>query len=69
VSCAAHGYLHVNATISERLRVPAGSDYSIEYSIVTWILGFKNNKHIDNVSWPDNKACAGATVNLNLNVM
>jgi len=61
VACAEHGYLHYNAMNSPRFRVPGGSDYTIEFSVAAWIVGYKQNSHIDTVNWPDNKDCAGAT--------
>lgn len=68
VSCAEHGYLHYNAMNNPKFTVPEGSPYTIEFSIASWIVGFKLNNHIDTIDWPNHHTCAGATIN-NLNVM
>lgn len=69
ISCAEHGYLHYSAINSPKFTVPGGSNYTIEFSVAAWIVGFKQNSHIDTVDWPNNKACAGAAINQDLTVM
>ena len=69
IACAGHSYLYYNAMNSPNFRVPGGSDNTIEFSVAAWIIGFKQNTHIDTVSWPNNKECAGETVNTSLTVM
>lgn len=69
ISCAEHGYLHYNAVYNPRFTVPEGSDYTIEFSIASWLIGYKQNVHIDTVSWPDHKSCAGNVTRNHLSIM
>jgi hypothetical protein len=64
VACSDHCYMHYAPWNNANFEVPTKSGFTIQTSLEAWMKNERgNNKHIDTVSWPDNGACAGATVN------
>lgn len=64
------GLLTKPVWIDTKFEVPASSGYTAEKAIENWFLGVaepEKHKHIDTVSWPNNKPCSGVTASeLNL---
>lgn len=59
IACAGHSYLRSGYMSSSRYTVPESSNYTAYTSLTAWRLGFRDNTHIDSVSWPENLHCAG----------
>lgn len=68
ISCAQHSHLVSTVINNLKYAVPGGSNNTIEFSIASWIVGFKQNNHIDTVDWPNNKACSGIAVDGNIRI-
>lgn len=50
-------------------QVPANSGYLCNKAVSNWVLGVsepENHNHVDNVNWPNNKACSGVMSNLRM---
>lgn len=62
-SCAIHTFITGVHFYSADFRVPLNSNYSIDESLLDWIMG-KNvsHHHIDQLPWPYNKPCSGTTL-------
>ena len=62
IACAGNAYLNSSAINNPKFAVPGGSNFTVGAAVAAWIAGSKENTFIDSVDWPNNKACAGATI-------
>jgi hypothetical protein len=67
-ACVSRGAIITKPTwIDTTFQAPQNSGYTAEKAISNWVTAAKepeNHKHIDSVSWPNNKPCSGVTMTL-----
>lgn len=62
-ACAIHTFVGGVHFYSADFRIPAGSQFSIDHSLLSWVMEEKTSHyHSDQLPWPYNKPCSGTTV-------